>query len=55
MITREQATLTDRDLARFVHRHSDGKDQFDRVMSAVRTSPELVPLGVDGRGEARFT
>ena len=55
MITREQATFTDRDLARFVHRHSDGKDQFDRVMSAVRASPELVPLGVDGRGEARFT
>ena len=55
MITREQATFTDRDLARFVHRHSDGKDQFDRVMSAVRASPELVPLGMDGRGEARFT
>ena len=55
MITREQATFTDRDLARFVHRHSDGKDQFDQVMSAVRTSPELVPLGVDGRGETRFT
>ena len=55
MITREQATFTDRDLARFVHRHSDGKDQFDWVMNAVHASPELVPLGVDGRGEARFT
>ena len=55
MITREQATFTERDLARFVHRHSDGKDQFDQVMSAVRASPELVPLGMDGRGEARFT
>ncbi len=32
IITREQATFTDRDLARFVHRHSDGKAQFDRVM-----------------------
>ena len=55
MVTREQATFTDRDLARFVHRHSDGKDQFDQVMSAVRASPELVPLGRDERGEARFT
>ena len=55
MITREQATFTERDLARFVHRHSDGKDQFDRVMSAVRASPELAPLGRDGRGEMRFT
>ncbi len=54
-ITRTQATFTTRDLAMFVHRHSDGKDQFDQVMSAVRSSPELVALGKDGRGEDRFT
>jgi len=54
-ITRGQATFTTRDLAMFVHRHSDGKDQFDQVMSAVRSSPELVALGQDGRGEDRFT
>src|SRR3546814_9035255 len=34
---------------------SDGKDQFDQVMSAVRSSPELVALGRDGKGEDRFT
>src|SRR3546814_20641391 len=33
----------------------DGKDQFDQVMSAVRSSPELVALGRDGKGEDRFT
>ncbi|KKC25722.1 Ti-type conjugative transfer relaxase TraA [Sphingomonas sp. SRS2] len=54
-ITRGQATFTTRDLAMFVHRHSDGKDQFDQAMSAVRSSPELVALGKDGRGEDRFT
>jgi len=54
-ITHQQATFTTRDLARFVHRHSDGKDQFDAVMSAVRRSPDLVALGKDGRGEERFT
>jgi Ti-type conjugative transfer relaxase TraA len=54
-ITRQQATFTDRDLAAFVHRHSDGKEQFDRALSAVHASPELVTLGKDGRGEARFT
>jgi Ti-type conjugative transfer relaxase TraA len=54
-ITHQQATFTNRDLARFVHRHSDGKDQFDHVMSAVRQSPDLVALGKDGRGEERFT
>lgn len=54
-ITRGQATFTTRDLAMFAHRHSDGKDQFDQVMSAVRSSPELVALGQDGRCEDRFT
>ena len=54
-ITRQQATFTRRDLAQFAFRHSDGKDQFDQVTSAVRTSPELVALGKDGRGEDRFT
>ncbi|MDQ0250870.1 Ti-type conjugative transfer relaxase TraA [Sphingomonas kyeonggiensis] len=54
-ITRTQATFTTRDLAMFVHRHSEGKDQFDRVMAAVRASPELVTLGKDGRGQDRFT
>ena len=54
-ITRQQATFTRRDLAQFAFRHSDGKDQFDQVMSAVRSAPELVALGKDGRGEDRFT
>src|SRR3990167_4772711 len=54
-ITHQQATFTRYDLAKFIHRHSDGKDQFDRAMSAVRTSPELVALGQDGRGQDRFT
>src|SRR3546814_15372498 len=54
-IARQQATFTRRDLAQFAFRHSDGKDQFDQVMSAVRSSPELVALGRDGKGEDRFT
>ncbi|NMN05877.1 MULTISPECIES: Ti-type conjugative transfer relaxase TraA [unclassified Novosphingobium] len=54
-ITHQQATFTSRDLATFVHRHSDGKDQFDAVLAAVRSSPDLVRLGPDGRGEERFT
>lgn len=54
-ITRQQSTFTTRDLAMFVHRHSDGKEQFDQVMAAVRGSPELVALGKDGRDQERFT
>ena len=54
-ITRTQATFTTRDLAVFAFRHSDGKEQFDRVMAAAKASPELVALGRDGRGDERFT
>ena len=54
-ITHGHATFTNRDLAMFMHRHSDGKDQFDQVMAAVRASPDLIALGKDGRGENRFT
>ncbi|AYV45567.1 Ti-type conjugative transfer relaxase TraA [Caulobacter flavus] len=54
-ITHQQATFTQQDLAKFIHRHSDGKDQFDRAVSAVQASPEFVALGQDGRGQDRFT
>jgi Ti-type conjugative transfer relaxase TraA len=54
-ITKQQATFTRRDLAMFIHRHSDGKEQFDRAIGAVQASPELVSLGQDGRGQDRFT
>src|SRR3546814_10843298 len=54
-ITRQQATFTRRDLAAFVHRHSDGKEQFDAAYNAVRASPDIVALGKDGRGQDRFT
>jgi len=54
-ITHQQATFTNRDMAMFVHRHSDGQDQFNAAMSAVRSSPDLIALGKDGRGEDRFT
>ncbi|RWR25688.1 Ti-type conjugative transfer relaxase TraA [Sinirhodobacter populi] len=54
-ITQQQSTFTRRDMAKFAHRHSDGIDQFNEVMGAMRGSPDLVELGKDGRGEDRFT
>ncbi|MGV1683752.1 Ti-type conjugative transfer relaxase TraA [Sphingopyxis sp. NJF-3] len=54
-ITHHQATFTNRDLAMFVHRHSAGTIQFEAVMGAVKSSPDLIALGKDGRGEDRFT
>jgi Ti-type conjugative transfer relaxase TraA len=54
-ITHQQATFTNRDMAMFIHRHSDGQDQFNAAMRAVRGSPDLIALGKDGRGDERFT
>jgi Ti-type conjugative transfer relaxase TraA len=54
-ITHQQSTFTRRDMARFAHRHSDGIDQFNEVMGAIRNAPDLVELGEDGRGQDRFT
>jgi Ti-type conjugative transfer relaxase TraA len=54
-ITHQQSTFTRRDMAMFAHRHSDGIDQFNEVMGAMRGSPDLVELGKDSRGEDRFT
>ncbi|TMJ55207.1 MAG: Ti-type conjugative transfer relaxase TraA, partial [Alphaproteobacteria bacterium] len=54
-ITQQQSTFTRRDMAKFVHRHSDGIDQFNEVMGAMRSAPDLVDLGKDARGEDRFT
>jgi Ti-type conjugative transfer relaxase TraA len=54
-ITKQQSTFTRRDMAKFAHRHSDGIDQFNDVMGAMRNAPTLVELGKDISGEDRFT
>ncbi|MDE2363445.1 MAG: Ti-type conjugative transfer relaxase TraA [Hyphomicrobiales bacterium] len=54
-ITHQQSTFTRRDMARFAHRHSDGIEQFNAVIGAMRGAPDLVELGKNGRGEDRFT
>src|SRR5271165_5097977 len=54
-ITHQQSTFTHRDIAKFAHRHSDGIDQFNEVMGAMRGAPGLFELGKDTRGEDRFT
>ena len=54
-ITQQQSTFTRRDMAMFAHRHSDGIDQFNQVMDAMRSAPDLVELGKDDAGQERFT
>src|SRR5215213_7767165 len=47
--------LTHQHLARFVDRHTDGAEQFARVLVKVEASAEIVRLGQDDRGRERFT
>ncbi|MES0028029.1 Ti-type conjugative transfer relaxase TraA [Mesorhizobium sp. M0040] len=54
-ITHQQSTFTRRDMAKFAHRHSDGLEQFEQVMGAIGSAPDLVELGKDRRGDDRFT
>jgi Ti-type conjugative transfer relaxase TraA len=54
-IVQQQSTFTQRDMAKFAHRHSDGLGQFNEVTAAMRRAPGLVELGKDARGEDRFT
>jgi ATP-dependent exoDNAse (exonuclease V) alpha subunit len=54
-LTRQQSTFTRQDLARLVARHTDGAAQFAQVLAKVEASPELVRLGQDAAGRARWT
>src|SRR3954467_2722146 len=54
-LTQQQSTFTRQDLARFVDRHTDGAEQFARVLAKVEASAEIMRLGEDGRGRERFT
>ena len=54
-LTRQQSTFTRRDLARVVDRHTADAEQFAQAMAKVEASPELVRLGLDGRGQERLT
>src|SRR3954468_20561977 len=54
-LTQQHSTFTRQGLARFVDRHTDGAEQFTRVLAKVEASAEIVRLGEDGRGRERFT
>jgi Ti-type conjugative transfer relaxase TraA len=54
-LTRQQSTFTRQDLARFIARQTDGAAQFAEVLAKVEASPDLVQLGKDAAGRARWT
>jgi Ti-type conjugative transfer relaxase TraA len=55
ILTRSQSTFTREELAKFIHRQTDGADQFSAVLARVEASPERVLVGKDGRGRERFS
>uniref|UniRef100_UPI0009DD08AB Ti-type conjugative transfer relaxase TraA n=1 Tax=Kozakia baliensis TaxID=153496 RepID=UPI0009DD08AB len=54
-LTRQQSSFTRQDLARFVDRHTADAAQFATVMAKIEACSELVALGKDGHGRARFS
>jgi Ti-type conjugative transfer relaxase TraA len=54
-ITRNQSTFTHQDLACFVNRHTEHADQFNLVFEKIKSSEELVYLGLDKEGRQRFS
>jgi Ti-type conjugative transfer relaxase TraA len=54
-LTQERSTFTHHDIARFVSRHTEDETQFNQVFEKVKSSKELVFLGLDARGQKRFS
>ena len=55
MLTQQRSTFSKQDLARLVHRHTDGAEQFAAVIAKVTASREMQWVGLDGRGQARYS
>lgn len=55
VITRQQSTFTQQDLARFINTHTVDTEQFQRVYDKVKGSEQMVFLGKDEQGRERFT
>ncbi len=55
MLTQQRSTFSKQDLARLVHRHTDGAEQFAAVMAVVTASREMAWVGLDGHGQARYS
>jgi Ti-type conjugative transfer relaxase TraA len=58
LITRTQSTFTERDLQRALHRYTAlaiSHEEFQTLYAKARHHRDLIALGRDGRGEARFS
>jgi len=55
MLMQQRSTFSKQDLARLVNRHTDGAEQFTAVMAKVTASREMKWVGLDGRGQDRYS
>ena len=53
-LNQQQAIFTENDLIRFVKRHSLGLDQFNEIMSQIKSCRELKVIGVDTQGQSQY-
>jgi Ti-type conjugative transfer relaxase TraA len=54
-LTHQQSTFTLQDLAKFVSRHTEDAEQFVDVYTKVQACKEMVYLGLDQKGQERYT
>jgi Ti-type conjugative transfer relaxase TraA len=54
-LIKEQSTFTHHDLARFINRHTESTEQFNQVFAKVKSCSEMVFLGLDTKGNQRFS
>lgn len=54
-LTHQQATFTERDIAKYLHTRTEGAEQFQAAFLKVTTHDELVALGPDEQGAMRYT
>lgn len=54
-LTCQHSTFTSSDIARFVNRHTVDAEQFQHVQAVLTGHSELVELGTDDKGRARFS
>lgn len=54
-LTQQRATFTERDVARFLNTHTVDAKQFQEAQAKVMASDQLVKLGVDDRGQTRYS
>jgi Ti-type conjugative transfer relaxase TraA len=54
-LTHQQSTFTLQEVAKFVSRHTEDAGQFVDVYAKVQACPEMVYLGLDQRGQERYT